>query len=60
MAALVGELGLEGTGPGSAVHGLRRLVACGIFPNQGPPSCPWHWQVDSPPPGKSPGTGLNI
>lgn len=31
------------------VHGPSCLVACGIFLKQGPTSCSWHWQVDSPP-----------
>ena len=30
-------------------HGPSRSAACGIFPDQGPNPCAWHWQADSQP-----------
>ena len=30
-------------------HGPRCSAACGIFPDQGPNTCPLHWQADSQP-----------
>ena len=41
--------GLQSTGSAVVVHGLRRSVACGIFPDQELNLCLLYWQTDSLP-----------
>ena len=62
-ASVVVGHGLYSMGSIVVVHGLSCSWHCGIFPDQGPNPCLFHWQVDSYPlnhQGSPPQTFFNL